>query len=94
MVEFYQILFQVFIAIPAFCFVISIYLVIAPLLENPSLVYLYATIFILAGLIFYFPFVQYKYSPPFMGRLSKVYYYYFFINPFQESNEGANTLGK
>ena len=60
-------LFQVFIGIPVICFVISIYLIIAPFLDNPSLAYLIAAIFILAGLLFYFPLVYFKKVPPFMG---------------------------
>jgi len=35
----------------------SIYLVIAPIIDSPDILYLIATLFMLAGLIFYFPLV-------------------------------------
>ena len=46
------------------CFVISS---IAPFLNNLSLAYLIAAIFILARLLFYFPLIYFKKVPPFMG---------------------------
>ncbi|XP_076810397.1 b(0,+)-type amino acid transporter 1-like [Clavelina lepadiformis] len=62
--------YKVFIVIPAICFIASLYLIIAPFLDNPSLAYLYAAIFILAGLLFYFPLVYFKKVPPFMDPLT------------------------
>ncbi|CAK8690777.1 unnamed protein product [Clavelina lepadiformis] len=62
--------YKVFIGIPAICFIASLYLVVAPFLENPSLAYLYAAIFILAGLVFYFPLVYFKKVPLFMDPLT------------------------
>ena len=41
------------------------YLVVAPLIENPSLAYLLATLIIFAGLIFYIPFVWLDWNLPF-----------------------------
>jgi len=64
---------QVFIVIPGICFLISCYLIIAPFLENPSVAYLFAGIFILAGLLFYFPLVYFKKIPPFMGESNKIF---------------------
>ncbi|XP_006816949.1 b(0,+)-type amino acid transporter 1-like [Saccoglossus kowalevskii] len=58
------------IIIPIIVFLASIYLVIAPIIDEPALEYLYATIFIFAGLIFYIPFVYYKYIPPFMRKFT------------------------
>jgi len=59
---------QIFLLIPAICFITSLYLIVAPIIENPSLAYLYAGIVILAGLIFYFPFIFFKKVPPFMSE--------------------------
>ncbi|XP_026988787.2 b(0,+)-type amino acid transporter 1 isoform X3 [Tachysurus fulvidraco] len=50
------------IVIPAVVVVVSIYLVLAPIIDKPELEYLYCTVFILGGLIIYFPFVYYKFS--------------------------------
>uniref|UniRef100_H2Z9J4 b(0,+)-type amino acid transporter 1 n=1 Tax=Ciona savignyi TaxID=51511 RepID=H2Z9J4_CIOSA len=62
--------YRVWIVIPAICFIASLYLIVAPIIEEPQLAYLYATIFILAGLLFYFPFIYFKKVPPFMEPLT------------------------
>lgn len=61
---------QVPIFIPVLVLIISIYLVIGPIIDSPKFEYLYATLFILAGLVFYFPFVYFKKSVPGMGKES------------------------
>lgn len=48
--------------------IVSIYLVIGPIISDPQMAYFYALIFILAGLIFYIPFVYYKKVFPGMGK--------------------------
>ncbi len=60
---------QVPIIIPWVMLIASAYLVIAPIIDKPEWEYLYATMFIVAGLIFYIPFVQYKLTIKFMGKL-------------------------
>ena len=47
----------------------SCYLVIAPILEDPALEFLYAALFLIAGSLLYFPFVKYKFTFRFMGKL-------------------------
>lgn len=61
--------FQVPIIIPSFVLVISIYLIIAPIIDNPTIEYLYAALFILGGMVFYVPFVHYQIKTPFMGKI-------------------------
>ncbi|XP_073416947.1 B(0,+)-type amino acid transporter 1 [Dendrobates tinctorius] len=48
------------IVIPILMVLVSIYLVLAPIIGEPEWAYLYCVIFILGGLIFYFPFVHFK----------------------------------
>ncbi|KAM4614162.1 B(0,+)-type amino acid transporter 1 isoform 1-T2 [Discoglossus pictus] len=48
------------IVIPVLMVLISIYLVLAPIIDEPEWAYLYCVIFIFSGLIVYFPFVHYK----------------------------------
>ncbi|CAK8682350.1 unnamed protein product [Clavelina lepadiformis] len=62
--------YKVWIVIPAICTAAAVYLIIAPIVEQPSLAYLYAACFILAGLIFYFPLIYFKKVPPFMEPLN------------------------
>ncbi|XP_066983944.1 b(0,+)-type amino acid transporter 1 isoform X6 [Macrobrachium rosenbergii] len=62
--------YKVPIFIPVLVLIISIYLVIGPIIDSPKFEYLYATLFILAGLVFYFPFVYFKKSVPGMVYLT------------------------
>ncbi|XP_069495182.1 B(0,+)-type amino acid transporter 1 [Ambystoma mexicanum] len=48
------------IIIPFIVVLIAAYLVVAPIVASPALEYLYCILFILSGLIVYFPFVHYK----------------------------------
>ncbi|XP_068141343.1 b(0,+)-type amino acid transporter 1 isoform X1 [Drosophila tropicalis] len=62
--------YKVPIIIPVVVLVISIYLVAAPIFETPRIEYLYALIFIFAGLIFYVPFVKLGMTPRFMNKVT------------------------
>lgn len=62
--------FQVPIIIPYLVLLISFYLIIGPIVDKPTIEYLYAALFILSGMIFYVPFVHYKCRIPFMGKWS------------------------
>ncbi|XP_029464265.1 B(0,+)-type amino acid transporter 1 [Rhinatrema bivittatum] len=48
------------IVIPVIVVLVSIYLVLAPIIDSPDWAYLYCTLFIVGGLVFYFPFVHFK----------------------------------
>jgi len=50
--------------VPVLMFFVSIYLVIAPIMENPQIEYLYASLYIVSGLFVYIPFVRNKYKLP------------------------------
>ncbi|ODM90871.1 b(0,+)-type amino acid transporter 1 [Orchesella cincta] len=58
--------YKVPIIIPWVMLIASTYLVVAPIIDKPQWEYLYATMFIVAGLIFYIPFVHYKLTIKFM----------------------------
>ncbi|XP_020818656.1 b(0,+)-type amino acid transporter 1 isoform X3 [Drosophila serrata] len=62
--------YKVPIIIPVVVLVISIYLVAAPIFETPRIEYLYALLFIFAGLIFYVPFVKLGMTPRFMNKVT------------------------
>ncbi len=48
----------------------SAYFVVAPVIDDPAIEFLFAFIFIVAGLILYFPFVYFKKELPFMGKFN------------------------
>uniref|UniRef100_W8BZ65 b(0,+)-type amino acid transporter 1 n=2 Tax=Ceratitis capitata TaxID=7213 RepID=W8BZ65_CERCA len=62
--------YKVPIIIPVVVLVISIYLVVAPIIDTPRIEYLYALLFILGGLIFYVPFVKLGMTPRFMNKVT------------------------
>lgn len=62
--------YKVPIIIPVLVLVISSYLVVAPIIDKPQIEYLYAVFFILAGLIFYVPFVKLGLTPKFMEKVT------------------------
>lgn len=57
------------IIIPIIVMVVSAILVVAPIVAAPQVQYFYVLLFILAGLIFYVPFVYYKKRVPGMGEI-------------------------
>jgi len=59
---------QVPIVFPVVVLLASVYLVLGPIIDEPRMEYLYATLFIVAGLLFYIPFVHYKLTIKFMGK--------------------------
>lgn len=52
--------YRVPIVIPWIVLVLSIYLVAAPIIQNPQVEYVYACLFIASGMFFYVPFVHYR----------------------------------
>ncbi|XP_017561623.2 b(0,+)-type amino acid transporter 1-like isoform X1 [Pygocentrus nattereri] len=50
------------IIIPVVVVIVSCYLVLAPIIDKPEFEYLYCTVFIVGGMIFYYPFVHRKFS--------------------------------
>lgn len=56
------------LVIPILVLGISVYLIVAPIIDNPQIEYVYAAGFIGAGAFFYLPFVKYGYVPKFMGN--------------------------
>ena len=51
--------------------VFSIFLVIAPIVDNPKLEYAYSIAFMLFGASLYVPFVKYKLRLPFIGETNR-----------------------
>ncbi|CAG7734463.1 unnamed protein product [Allacma fusca] len=72
---------------PILVLIISIYLVIAPIVENPELEYLYASLFIAAGLVFYIPFVHYQKSIGLMEPITIFLQKWFEVAPTEVMEE-------
>lgn len=53
---------------------VAIYLVIAPVINKPNILFLFATLLILFGLVFYYPFVYRKRELDFMSKKINLLY--------------------
>ncbi|XP_063242895.1 b(0,+)-type amino acid transporter 1 isoform X2 [Bacillus rossius redtenbacheri] len=62
--------YKVPLIIPVVVLVISLYLIVAPIIDKPQIEYLYAASFIVAGLVVYVPFVHYGMVPAFMDSVT------------------------
>ncbi|XP_033638357.1 b(0,+)-type amino acid transporter 1-like isoform X2 [Asterias rubens] len=51
-------------------FITACYLVVSPFINGPGMETIYACLFIFSGLIFYFPFVHFKYHPKIMDHIT------------------------
>lgn len=60
--------YKVFILIPVLVIIVAVFLVLAPILDNPQLEFLYVVLAIFSTIIVYIPFIHYKVWP---GLLNK-----------------------
>lgn len=61
---------QVPIIIPIIVLMAAVYLVLAPIIDQPQIEILYIVLFIFSGIIFYVPLVRFKYHPRFLQRVT------------------------
>ncbi|KAG7328511.1 hypothetical protein KOW79_008455 [Hemibagrus wyckioides] len=62
--------YKVPIFIPILVILVAVFLVLAPIIDNPQLEYLYVTLFILSGSLIYFPFIHFKLCPHLLDKLT------------------------
>uniref|UniRef100_A0A8C3I4I0 B(0,+)-type amino acid transporter 1-like n=1 Tax=Chrysemys picta bellii TaxID=8478 RepID=A0A8C3I4I0_CHRPI len=62
--------YKVPIIIPIIVLIASVYLVLAPVIDQPQIEFFYVILFILSGIIVYFPLVHYKRHPQFLQRIT------------------------
>lgn len=48
----------------------AVYLVLAPIIDQPQIEILYIVLFVFSGIIFYFPLVRFKYHPRFLQTVT------------------------
>jgi L-type amino acid transporter 9 len=60
--------YKVHLSVPIFVFVVSMYFVVAPIVEQPQIEYFYVCIYILAGLLAYLLFVRQRIQLKSMGE--------------------------
>ncbi|XP_053366367.1 b(0,+)-type amino acid transporter 1-like isoform X2 [Clarias gariepinus] len=62
--------YKVPIFIPILVLLMAVFLVLAPIIDDPQLEYLYVTLFILSGTLIYFPFIHFKLCPGLLDKLT------------------------
>ncbi|NXC58921.1 BAT1 protein, partial [Aleadryas rufinucha] len=62
--------YKVPIIIPIIVLMAAVYLVLAPIIDQPQIEILYIVLFIFSGVIFYFPLVHFKYHPRFLQKVT------------------------
>merc|ERR1712038_1050032 len=63
--------YKVPIFIPVLVLIVSVYLVVAPIVDNPKIEYIYSIIFMLGGALIYVPTVMYKLKMPMMAKMTQ-----------------------
>lgn len=61
---------QVPIILPVLVLIVAVFLVLAPIIDNPQIEYLYVTLFIASGAIAYVPFIHYQLCPGLLTKLT------------------------
>ncbi|XP_030644069.1 b(0,+)-type amino acid transporter 1 [Chanos chanos] len=62
--------YKVPIFIPVLVLLMAVFLVLAPIIDDPQIEYLYVTLFILSGILFYIPFIHFKLFPGILNKLT------------------------
>ncbi|XP_070776783.1 b(0,+)-type amino acid transporter 1 [Enoplosus armatus] len=62
--------YRVPIILPILVLIVAIFLVLAPIIDNPQIQYLYVTLFIFSGAIVYIPLIHYKLCPGLLTKLT------------------------
>ena len=73
--------YKVPLFIPVAVLLISMFLVIAPIVDNPKIEYIYSLFFIIGGALTYIPFVRFRLKLPFMGKLTQCLQMIFKVTP-------------
>ncbi|KAM3861420.1 b(0,+)-type amino acid transporter 1 [Diretmus argenteus] len=62
--------YKVPILIPILVVIAAVFLVLAPIIDDPQIEYLYVTLFIFSGALVYVPFIHYKLCPGLLDKLT------------------------
>ncbi|XP_051941737.1 b(0,+)-type amino acid transporter 1-like isoform X1 [Hippocampus zosterae] len=62
--------YKVPIILPIVVLIAAVFLVLAPIIDDPQIEYLYVTLFIFSGVLIYIPFIHYKLFPSLLTKLT------------------------
>ncbi|XP_068195362.1 b(0,+)-type amino acid transporter 1 [Antennarius striatus] len=78
--------YKVPIILPILVLIAAVFLVLAPIVDNPQIEFLYVSLFILSGAVIYIPFIHYKLCPGLLTKLTV------FLQMFLEVAPGEKNL--
>ncbi|TSM77382.1 b(0,+)-type amino acid transporter 1 [Bagarius yarrelli] len=73
------------IIIPILVLLAAVFLVLAPIIDNPQIEYLYVTLFILSGALIYIPFIHFKLCPHMLDKLTVLLQLFLEVAPAEKN---------
>ncbi|XP_036398922.1 b(0,+)-type amino acid transporter 1-like [Megalops cyprinoides] len=77
--------YKVPILIPILVLMAAIFLVLAPIVDDPQIEYLYVTLFILSGIVIYIPFIHFKMCPGILDKVTLFLQLFLEVAPTQKN---------
>ncbi|XP_051806617.1 b(0,+)-type amino acid transporter 1-like [Acanthochromis polyacanthus] len=77
--------YRVPIILPLLVILAAIFLVLAPIIDNPQIEYLYVALFIFSGIIVYVPFIHYKLCPGLLNKLTVFLQLFLQVSPAEKN---------
>ncbi|XP_029317077.1 b(0,+)-type amino acid transporter 1-like [Cottoperca gobio] len=77
--------YKVPIILPILVIIVAIFLVLAPIIDDPHIEYLYVTLFIISGAIVYIPFIHYKLCPGLLTKLTVILQLFLEVAPTEKN---------
>ncbi|TNN78845.1 b(0,+)-type amino acid transporter 1 [Liparis tanakae] len=80
--------YRVPIILPILVLIVAVFLVLAPIIDDPQIEYLYVTLFILSGAIVYVPFIHYKLCGGLLNKLTVFLQLFLEVAPAEKNFSG------
>ncbi|XP_069391855.1 b(0,+)-type amino acid transporter 1 isoform X2 [Paralichthys olivaceus] len=77
--------YRVPIILPILVLIAAVFLVLAPIIDNPQIEYLYVTLFIFSGILIYIPFIHYRLCPGLLTRLTVLLQLFLEVAPVEKN---------
>ncbi|KAK2891527.1 b(0,+)-type amino acid transporter 1 isoform X2 [Channa argus] len=77
--------YKVPIILPILVLLAAIFLVLAPIVDDPQIEYLYVTLFMFSGVLIYIPFIHYKFCPGLLTKLTVLLQLFLEVAPAQKN---------
>ncbi|XP_041105785.1 b(0,+)-type amino acid transporter 1 [Polyodon spathula] len=79
--------YEVPIVIPIIVIIAAVFLVLAPIIDDPKIEYLYVSLFILSGVMFYIPFVHFKLCPNLLTKATVFLQLFLEVAPTEKNTD-------